>query len=36
MIIVGVLLIGVFIFAIVERICECIEKTSKNNQKKKE
>jgi len=36
MIIVGLGILGLFIFAIVERIGECIENTSKNKQKNKE
>lgn len=36
MIIVGLGILGLFIFAIVERICECIENTSNNKQKNKE
>ena len=36
MIIAGLGILGILIFAIVERICECIENTSKNKQKNKE
>ena len=36
MIAVVVLLIGIIFVMIVDRICECIEKTSKENQKKGE